>query len=56
MVSCHNYKKDSANKIGPNLWNIINRPKANIEGFAYSKALTAIGGEWSYEELAKFLI
>ena len=53
--SCHNYKKDSANKVGPNLWNIINRPKANVEGFAYSKALTAIGGEWSYEELAEFL-
>jgi len=53
--SCHNYKKDSANKIGPNLWNIINRPKANVEGFAYSKALTAIGGEWNYEELAEFL-
>ena len=53
--SCHNYKKDSSNKIGPNLWNIINRPKAKVDGFAYSKALTAIGGEWSYEELAEFL-
>ena len=53
--SCHNYEKGSANKIGPNLWNIINRPKAKVDGFAYSKALTVIGGEWSYEELAEFL-
>ena len=53
--SCHNYAKGSANKVGPNLWNIINRPKANIEGFVYSKALTSIGGKWSYEELAEFL-
>ena len=53
--TCHNYEKDSANKIGPNLWNVINRPKANIDGFAYSKALVEIGGEWTYEEISKFL-
>ena len=54
-ASCHNYKKDSASKIGPNLWNIINRPKGNQEGFAYSKALAEFGGRWTYEELEKFL-
>ena len=53
--ACHNYEKDSANKVGPNLWNLINRPKANVEGFAYSKALAEYGGEWGYEELAEFL-
>ena len=42
-------------KLGLILWNIINRPKANVDGFAYSKALKEIGGEWSYEELAEFL-
>ena len=54
-ASCHNYKKDSPSKIGPSLWNIVNRPKASIEGFAYSKALVEFGGNWSYEELAQFL-
>ena len=53
--ACHNYEKNSANKVGPNLWNNINRPKADINGFAYSKALSEFGGNWSYEELAKFL-
>ena len=53
--TCHNYEKGSANKVGPNLWNKINRPIANVDGFAYSKALTEIGGEWNYEELAEFL-
>ena len=53
--SCHNIKKGSANKVGPNLWNIINRPVANVEGFSYSKALIENGGKWNYEELAKFL-
>ncbi len=53
--TCHNYEKDGANKVGPQLWNLINRPKANVEGFAYSKALAEYGGEWGYEELAEFL-
>ena len=53
--ACHNYEKGSANKVGPNLWNLINRPKANVENFAYSKALADYGGEWGYEELAEFL-
>ena len=53
--TCHNYEKNSSNKVGPNLWNIIDRPKASINGFAYSKALVDLGGKWSYEELAEFL-
>ncbi len=53
--SCHNYKKDSKSKVGPNLWDIIDRPKANVNGFAYSSALVNLGGVWSYEELSKFL-
>ena len=53
--ACHNIEKDSANKVGPNLWNLINRPKANISGFAYSKALAELGGEWTYEDLSQFL-
>ncbi len=53
--ACHNYKKDSVNKVGPNLWNLINRPIAGVEGFGYSKALIEIGGKWTYEELSNFL-
>jgi len=53
--SCHNYQKGSANKVGPNLWNIINRSKASVDGFAYSDSLAKFGGIWSYEELAAFV-
>ena len=53
--ACHNYQKGSVNKVGPNLWNIINRPKASVNGFTYSKALVDFGGEWTYEELSEFL-
>jgi cytochrome c len=54
-VSCHNYKKGSKSKIGPNLWDLINRPKANVSGFAYSNSLSEYGGKWTFEELNAFL-
>ena len=53
--ACHNYKKESKSKIGPNLWNIINSAKASSEGFAYSNALVEFGGTWKFEELNNFL-
>ena len=53
--ACHTYKKEGANKVGPNLWNLINSTKANVEDFAYSKELAEFGGQWGYEELALFL-
>ena len=53
--ACHTYEKGGMNKVGPNFWNLINSPKANIEGFAYSKELAVFGGEWGYEELSQFL-
>ena len=53
--ACHSYEKGSVNKVGPNLWNIINRPKASVQGFTYSKALAEFSGKWGYEELSQFL-
>ena len=53
--ACHNYEKGGKSKIGPNLWNIVNRLKGGAEGFAYSKALVEFGGNWTYEDLNNFL-
>ena len=53
--ACHNYKKGIKSKIGPNLWDLINRPKASVSGFAYSKSLSEYGGKWTFEELNEFL-
>ena len=53
--ACHSYKKSSKSKIGPNLWNLINKQKASVSGFAYSKALSDYGGKWTFEELNRFL-
>jgi cytochrome c len=33
----------------------VNRPRASEPGFNYSAAMKAKGGEWSFEELDKFL-
>ena len=36
--ACHTGENGGANKVGPNLWDIVNRPVASHEGFAYSAA------------------
>ena len=48
---CHTIDKGGANKVGPNQWAVIGRKKASHEGFSYSSALQAKGGEWSYEDI-----
>ena len=53
--ACHTHKKDGENKVGPNLWNIINKPKGKSAGFNYSKELAEFGGVWTYEEMNQFL-
>lgn len=54
-VSCHSFNKGGANKIGPNLWNIVNAPKAAKDGFVYSKAFLALEGVWDIDNLYAFL-
>jgi len=52
---CHDINKGGPNKIGPELWNVVGRPRATEPGFSYSSAMKAKGGTWTYEELFKFL-
>jgi cytochrome c len=49
--TCHTTDKGGANKVGPNLWDIVGRKKASHAGFGYSSALSAKGGDWSYEDI-----
>lgn len=53
--ACHDLTSAKANKIGPELWGVVDRPRAAVAGFSYSGAMKAKGGNWTYDELFKFL-
>jgi len=54
-ASCHTVDKGGANRLGPNLYGVVNRAKGAVEGFSYSAAVKGKGGEWTFENLANFL-
>ena len=53
-VACHGFDSGGPNKVGPNLYNIVNKDQGKAD-YAYSKVLASLSGKWSYEELNKFL-
>jgi cytochrome c len=54
-IACHSFTEGGKNGIGPNLYGVVGRPQASHEGFTYSAALKAKGGEWSYDNLNTWL-
>jgi cytochrome c len=55
-AACHDLTKASTNKVGPGLWNVVDRPIASHPGFAYSDAMKAKSGEkWTYDHLNGFI-
>lgn len=53
--ACHVFDAGGQNKVGPALWNVVNRPLGASEGYAYSDALAGFGGAWDYAALNAFL-
>ncbi|WAC29266.1 c-type cytochrome [Ancylobacter sp. SL191] len=54
-AACHNFVEGAGAKVGPDLYGIVGRPIASAEGFAYSAALKAHGGNWTFDELNAFI-
>jgi cytochrome c len=54
-IACHSFEKGGPNKQGPNLWGVVGRARASEQGFNYSAAMKAKTGNWSFDDLDKFL-
>jgi cytochrome c len=54
-LQCHSFEKGGANKIGPNLWNVVGNKHGHLGGYAYSSSLLKKEGKWDYENLNHFL-
>lgn len=52
---CHDLSKGGPDKIGPNLWGIVNRPRASRASFSYSSAMSSSHAPWTYENLFRYL-
>ncbi|HEY3637227.1 MAG TPA: cytochrome c family protein [Rhizomicrobium sp.] len=51
---CHDLSKGGPDKIGPNLWGIVDRARASRPSFSYSSAMSASHAPWTYENLFRF--
>ena len=49
-------EKGGANKIGPGLWNIVNKDIGSKDDYKYSGAMASFEGDWTYEQLNSYLI
>ena len=54
---CHAFDKGAPSPIGPNLYGVVGRKIASLEGFNYSPALKAKAseGDWTFEHLDMWL-
>ena len=54
--SCHTFEAGGANRVGPNLWDTVDRDIASIEGYRYSDAMESQEGAWTYDRLWSYLM
>ena len=54
-TSCHSYQQNEPLLEGPPLWDVVGRRVASVDGYEYSAALRAIGGNGDRARLDQFL-
>lgn len=54
-AACHTFGKGEPDRVGPNLYGVVGRPKGSDGKFAYSDAIKKKGGNWTVEDLDAFL-
>jgi cytochrome c len=55
-AACHTFGKGEPNRVGPNLYGVVGRPKGTEGGFDYSAGMKGKGGNWTVDDLNAFLI
>lgn len=54
-TACHTFEEGGPARIGPNLYKVVGGPHAHMPGFAYSAAMQAAEGNWTFEALDHFI-
>src|SRR3954471_7664393 len=54
-LQCHDISKGGPNKIGPELWGVLGRPRGSEAGFSYSSAMASDHSPWTFDKIFKFV-